>query len=256
MQFLKQLISRMFPEFYQMLRRRFSPYERAATAIKKRFGTDVMSGPFAGMLYLDYAVNSVYTPKVLGCYELEIAPIIERIIKSSYSVIVDVGCAEGYYAVGLAICCPKAHIYAFDAGLEARQACQQLSEINGVSARVTIEGFCDADALKSLPLVGGFLLCDIEGDEETLLDPVKLPELLGMDILVELHELFRPGVTALILSRFQHTHGITLIDALDRNPADFPAIHFLSAVLQRVALSEKRPPGHGQQYAFLEKKRK
>ncbi len=68
----------------------------------------VQSGPFAGM---KLSQNEVWKDgnlgtKLLGCYEKELHGFIEDEIKrlsNRPSRIVDIGCAEGFYSVGLAL---------------------------------------------------------------------------------------------------------------------------------------------------------
>jgi len=50
--------------------------------------------------------------KILGCYEAEITPAVEEAISRNYRTMLDVGCAEGYYAVGLARGVPGSVVYA------------------------------------------------------------------------------------------------------------------------------------------------
>ena len=57
-----------------------------------------------------------------------------------------------------------------------------------------------------------FLLCDIEGAEDSLLDPASAPALTEADILVEVHEALRPGLLATLTQRFAPTHRVTRID--------------------------------------------
>jgi len=40
--------------------------------------------------------------KLLGFYEQPLQPYIEQVIQTGYPTIINIGCAEGYYAVGLA----------------------------------------------------------------------------------------------------------------------------------------------------------
>ena len=69
----------------------------------------VRHGPFAGLQYPELtAVGSALYPKLLGSYQREIQGWIEEICAAGYSEIVDVGFAEGYYAVGLARRLPRA----------------------------------------------------------------------------------------------------------------------------------------------------
>src|SRR5690348_1337426 len=117
MKTLKRVIQRSFPGLYESLRFRIghpANYLRVAQAVVNRYGQRVNSGPFKGLEYISGAAGSAYTPKILGCYEQEIHAFIEEIINKSYSVIVDVGCAEGYYAVGFAYRSSDVKVYAFD----------------------------------------------------------------------------------------------------------------------------------------------
>src|SRR5215208_3855790 len=67
----------------------------------------VLSGIFAGMRYVRDAVGGQLYPKLLGTYELELVPVIQALNRKRVARIVDVGAAEGYYAVGLALCNPQ-----------------------------------------------------------------------------------------------------------------------------------------------------
>src|SRR5262245_457133 len=77
----------------------------------------VQSGPFIGMEILpDVSWNDGdISSKILGTYEQELHPIIEHEIKRLRRMdkpkIVNVGTAEGYYAVGMAMQVPKAVVY-------------------------------------------------------------------------------------------------------------------------------------------------
>src|SRR3982751_3241860 len=77
---------------------------RAAEAFSKVNGTTVLHGPFAGLRYPADAVQSRHSvPMLLGSYERELHAIVDSVLLDSYNRVVDVGCAEGYYAVGLAL---------------------------------------------------------------------------------------------------------------------------------------------------------
>src|SRR5262245_30701994 len=56
----------------------------------------VQSGPFASLKYLGQSTaESVYLPKLMGCYEAEVHPALVRISQKSYETVVNVGCGEG-----------------------------------------------------------------------------------------------------------------------------------------------------------------
>src|SRR3990172_3223867 len=62
----------------------------------------VASGPFQGMRYVGKAVESAFFPKLMGTYEKELHGIWYRQIAAASSRwVVNIGAAEGYYAVGL-----------------------------------------------------------------------------------------------------------------------------------------------------------
>jgi hypothetical protein len=193
------------------------------------------------MAYVTRSAGSSFLPKLVGSYERELHPVLERLLKISYDTVIDVGCAEGYYAVGLALRLPGTpSVYAFDLDPGARRMCRELSTMNGVVGRITIGGFCDAARLEELIARRSLVVSDCEGFELELLDPRRAPALRRAEIVVELHEMLKPGTTAALRERFETTHHIQLVDTEDRNPADYPAIYFLSEAERAIALSEFR----------------
>lgn len=175
----------------------------------RRQGTVVGSGPFAGMDYGVRATEGARVARLLGCYEASLAPIIETIVERSYDLVIDIGCAEGYYAVGLARRMPWARVIARDASQAAREACMTLAQCNGVSDRVEIGGewaHSDFDICRNARSV---VICDIEGAEDDLLNPARAEGLRAADILVEVHDCDRPGLSDIIAKRFSSTHQVT-----------------------------------------------
>lgn len=87
-------------------RRRQKRYPRLREESEPRLwelcGGVILSGPFKGLMYPRESVGSAWAPKLLGTYESELSPTIERIVSGGYRSVVDIGAAEGYYAVGLA----------------------------------------------------------------------------------------------------------------------------------------------------------
>jgi len=218
----------------------------------EQHGRCVLSGPFAGMVYVPQATGSALMPKLLGSYESELHETIEKIAATEYAAIVDIGCAEGYYANGLARCLPAARIYAFDIDPEARALCSAMARLNGVEERVVVAGKCGTDELNTLLTERSLIVCDCEGFESELLRPNLVPALAQADILVELHDQVQPGLTPMLLSRFQETHEATLITATGRDPDCYPQLRFSEPKSRQLAVSEFRPGG--QQWAFLQSK--
>ena len=181
-----------------------------------RGGDAVLAGPFAGMAYPVRAAEGARAARVLGCYEAGLEPVIEAIIAGPHATVVDVGCAEGYYAVGLARRMPVVQVLARDVSEAAQTLCRKLAEANGVQDRVQVGGLwshADFDLCLAARTV---VICDIEGAEAELLDPVAAPGLRAADILVEVHEGMKPGLLASLMARFGTSHRITRIDRVLR----------------------------------------
>ncbi|MDP6095842.1 MAG: hypothetical protein QGG67_07640 [Gammaproteobacteria bacterium] len=67
-----------------------------------------------------------FIPKLLGCYEQELHHVANSIAETGYKNVVNIGCAEGYYAVGLTRLLPEEiKTYAYDINPEARRICKE-----------------------------------------------------------------------------------------------------------------------------------
>jgi SAM-dependent methyltransferase len=225
---LKKLVGKLAPSLLARLNsmssrryfhRRFHGVQAKARACL--FGVErprVLSGPFAGMLYLDATVWGSIVPKWLGSYEWELAGVVEQIIARRYPVIVDVGCAEGYYAVGIAKRIDSARVFAFDMDPVSRSQTRGLASLAGVDRRVLSGSFCrhrDLESIRSGAIGPMLLVCDIEGSEFEFLDPVQCAVFEACDMLVEIHSVSGiPNAVEEIADRFRSTHGICRLDAL------------------------------------------
>lgn len=175
-------------------------------------GLSVMQGPFAGMIYADQATEGALIPRLLGSYESELHPHLQRIAASDIDTIIDVGCAEGYYAVGLARLMPQATVHARDIDEAALAACRDLAAKNGVADRVRVAGAFKPQDFQAFAGTKALVMVDTEGAEVDILRPDLAPALAGMQIIVETHDLFRPGALATMTARFQATHDIVRVD--------------------------------------------
>ena len=80
---------------------------RIGEALVERYGSQVQSGPFRGLSYLPYATGSALLPKLVGSYEDHLHEVFATVLQNKYDVVVDVGCAEGYYVVCLLYTSPS-----------------------------------------------------------------------------------------------------------------------------------------------------
>lgn len=223
---------------------------RMKTRIYDKSDPVVLSGPFAGMKYFNEVVWGPIEPRWLGTYEQELHPIIERIFQTNYSNVIDVGSAEGYYAVGLAVRFPLARVYSYDIDPWARSQQRRLARLNGVD-NLKIGKRCTSAELTDHISGRALLVCDIEGGEYDLLNPNETPALRKCDILVELHDHggyhFTPQSGAdELASSFSASHEITRIDvAPSRCVSTLDAKIRAKLTAQELAdsIAEHRSPG-------------
>jgi hypothetical protein len=98
----------------------------------------VQSGPFAGMtLPREQAwPDGALCPMLLGCHEQELHEILEMEIRHlamlEHPKIVNLGCAEGYYAIGFARRLPHAQVWAIEPNENCLRIMAQAAAVNGV----------------------------------------------------------------------------------------------------------------------------
>ncbi|HEY8021029.1 MAG TPA: hypothetical protein VIH93_08005 [Thermoanaerobaculia bacterium] len=209
----------------------------------------VLGGPFEGMRCIPFASGSGLLPKVVGSYEMEIHPAVTASLQRNYRRVVNVGCGEGYYAVGYARALPAAAVYAFDSDILARHRLRGLARLNGVARRVRVGGLCRPEDLAALAGRDCLLVCDCEGGERELLDPLRAPLLTTTDILVEMHDFIDPSISSTLESRFRATHEIEVFSMLERDGSEATFLATLPAEERRFAVWEGRPSG--MQWAWM-----
>jgi hypothetical protein len=198
---------------------------RRVAALTREFvawhGLRVSGGPFAGLTYPDASATSLI-PKLLGVYERELHDAVEAAIAAAPGLVVNVGAADGYYAVGLARRCPAAVVRAFEADEHQRALLARVAATNGVELEI-------AGAAHDLVAPGrSLVVIDCEGCEAALLQPDRLR---SATVIAELHDFVVPGDP--IVARFANTHAVQLIQTGPQPPPRGDAV--------AIALSEYRP---------------
>ncbi len=119
----------------------------------------VVGGPFKGMRYHGEAVCGAAAPKILGVYESELAPFLLRWSTVPFQHIIDVGAAEGYYAVGCATLWPQATVTAFESSEEGRTAPHSQCGTERMQSRVKIIGHCGQEQLQNCDAQWAAITC-------------------------------------------------------------------------------------------------
>lgn len=219
--------------------------EQATNEMIGEYGLNVLRGPFRGMRYPQSSLASRDgIPILFATYELELHPIIEEVASKRYDRIIDIGCAEGYYAVGLAIR-TNAPVFAFDCEPRERSYLRQMARLNGVADRIHTRSWCDPRILQRLTCGRRCLvISDCEGYELKLFQGTVLSALKNCDLIIEIHEAV-PGTHArsIMLGRFSSSHNAKVIT--------FDQFNCGSVVPEkwREFAREFRPPG--QQWLYL-----
>jgi hypothetical protein len=176
------------------------------------------------MGYAPPPASTTALPMVLGTYERELITALEEICRAGCDRIVDIGAAEGYYAIGMALRNPAAEVTCFETNPSVRHYLRKNARRNSVRARLRIAGECTPAALDAA-LEGAArpaVICDCEGTEDTLLDPQRVPGLRRALVLVETHEGMVIGVERHLVERFAPTHDIEVIRNRPRTRNDLP----------------------------------
>lgn len=206
-------------------------------------GGRVVAGPFAGMRYSEASTCGTLGPKLLGTYERELATVLETIIAAGRCRIIDIGAAEGWYAVGLLTRLPDARVVAYEATDHGRALLRDMAVANQVAARLDLRGHCDVAVLAAIieAFDPDLIVCDVEGAERSLLDLALIPPLAGIDMLVEMHDFADPATSVALEERFRRTHAIDRIATRPRRGADVPEVAGFTWAERRALASELRP---------------
>lgn len=205
----------------------------------------VQTGSFKGMTIVPFVSwGDGDTPaKLLGVYEDELHPFIEHAISAHPDLVVNVGCAEGYYSVGVALRLPDATNIAVDINPSAVDICSKNFEVNKVSKYECLLRPTNAVWLGQTLAKGQrpLLVMDCEGAELELLDPAQAPALTHTTILVECHDCVTPGIRDELVQRFETSHSITNIDQKFKDPYQFDFLKTLSDCDKWALVHEGRP---------------
>ena len=216
--------------------------------IRQLFSNGVVRhGPFAGLRYAELtSVGSALYPKLLGSYESELHPWMHEVCEAGYSEIIDVGCAEGYYAVGLALRVPDAMVYAYDLWDGAQRLCAAFAELNQVADRMSVRSLFTADELRDIRIRRrGLIICDCEGGENDIFTEQTRNCFVDWDLLIETHDFMDITISTRMADLFRDTHerrSILSVDDIQKAKTyNYPELEGLDLATRRAILAEFRP---------------
>jgi hypothetical protein len=222
---------------------------RLSRKIFKQSGGVIKHGPFAGMILLDDPRwgQPDQAAMIFGMYEQEV---LENLANAppQFRTFVDIGAADGYYAVGLVKCGKVDRAICFEAHPQGRATIARLAEQNGVSDKVTILGAASehfVDMLNAYKVNSGetMVLVDIEGAEFKVLTEKVFASLRSSMIIVETHAHIYDDPEAemdLLRKRASRTHRSTSWYPGARNPSVFKELEDFPETDRWIICSEGR----------------
>jgi len=205
-----------------------------------RCGNSVLAGPFKGLTYpVDILLSHCSTHNLLGTYEAELHPWLERILGNRYNCAMVIGCGEGYYAVGIALRA-GIHVGAYDTCVTVRRDCRRMAEANRVSNLVRVHSWCGAAEIGRLHGMRCLVFSDCEGYEQNLFTRQTVSSLTHSDLLIELHDHGMPpgSMRGLLEARLRETHRVEIVVSRVRRVIDFPHLSHLDPVDAQRAIDE------------------
>ena len=219
-----------------------SARQQATRAVNEATGGVVQTGPFQGMALDSQLVSwgdGDLAPKLLGTYELELHGILTELASEEPALVINLGSAEGFYAIGMARLIPGAHVLAIDVDPRALMVGQGQALLNSVQDRINFLHAIPKDLV--MPRDSRALwIVDIEGGEVTEIDPQRHPGLAESNLIIELHEFIEPRVRDILETRFGSTHTVELVTQSARNPHQIECLAGHPEDVRWAAVSEER----------------
>ena len=171
----------------------------------------VMNGPFSGMKYPSlFSHSSSIFPKIIGSYENELEPTFNNLFEKSFNAIFNIGSAEGYFAIGLAIKFPNSTVYAFEQNQKSLENCIKMGELNNVKNVIYNNKFEIFD-LNKYQFDNCLVVCDIEGAEKEIFTSSSINNFINSWLIIEVHDFIYHNLSNIISENFQNTHKINII---------------------------------------------
>jgi len=217
--------------------------------MSRRAGDRVWSGPFAGTKYRIGAVSSASVPKLIGTYERELQPELEKLAAQRWTAVIDIGAAEGYYAVGFARRLRGVKVLAYEMNPVGRELLKANARENSVSDAIELREECTPPMFASI-LQGAtapvLVIMDVEGAEATLIEAATAADLGKATLVIEVHDFASPAGGPMISERLREllegSHSIQIVRSEQRSLRDFPAVFWFVPPRNRLhAMDEYRP---------------
>lgn len=213
--------------------------------ISKYARNKIISGPFSGVTRSDECIYGAPMAKLLGTYESELHDFFNMMSGLYWRRIIDVGAADGYYAIGIAVRWNVDQVISYELLEKGRDIIGKSASINGVYEKIQNYGLCEENDLYDIttPDSRDLLIMDVEGAELELLS-IRVVERLKNSILaIEAHDFLLPGCSQELAKRLGRYHRVNVIMSRERVHREFPLPWPMPKWLKRNLMNEGRPAG-------------
>jgi hypothetical protein len=238
---------KIFINFSNAKRKQLSNIKKQSPNYLDLTDLSVKNGPFKGLKYPEFSSygSSIY-PKIIGTYEMELWHIWDLLFCKNYKRIIDIGCAEGYYALGLGRLFPDSTIIAYDISDKARELCMNMSIHNNLRDRLELKSKCESFELSQYDYsLKTLIVCDCEGYELDLFEKIDSFIFTNVDLVIETHDFININISTILKSKFSKTHDIISVKSIDDIEKaltySFIEINHLSLLQKKIVLAENRP---------------
>ena len=221
---------------------------RISQEVFELMGGIVGYGPFRGM----QLSNQTWWGKldlgsqVLGLYESEILGAIELMGASDFKFFIDIGAADGYYAVGMLVSEKVQEVICYEANELGRATIERNWIANKSPGKLRVLGEATEASILSLQaevLEDAFVLIDIEGYEFNLLTGPVLAALSQSTVIIEVHnwvENFQE-LYAQLLRRADQYFEIQILPRQQAQTVNLPELRDFTDDNRLLLTSERRP---------------
>lgn len=222
--------------------------ERISLEVYDLLHGQVKYGPFNG-LRLD---RNTWWGKLdlgsqcLGLYEKEILNLIDAIAPGQYSTFIDIGAADGYYAIGMLVSGKIGKTICFEQTEQGRDVIAANWNKNGSAGALTILGAANQQSLASLTpqdLRNALVLIDIEGFEFELLTAEVLELLQTSTLVIEVHHWVEDFLAKYqrLLTQASRFFTIEAIERVERETSNLAELRDFTDDNRLLLTSERRP---------------
>jgi len=214
-----------------------------SSKISKIYNNTVQQGPFKGMIINEdqFWGQGDRSSKILGLYEKEIQDLIVSIQKDkNYSTFVDIGGADGFFAIGSLVNNLFEKCEVFEISKRGRNSIQKNSKKNNVYDSIKIHDKASKRSLIKIDNINNSLiLCDIEGGEYELFDEKLINGIHPSDIIIEIHK-DKENSLVNFEKRFTKTYSLTKITQEPRSLKNFKELENINDNNRALITSEGR----------------